>query len=231
MAPKTTPLLLLLALGAANLASAHFGLAYPEWRADTLKGTNETGYSQWQYPCAGVPYGAGNTTDWPLDGGSIELDLHHDWTYVFINLGIESGGNVTTHNITLTPQFWNATGSGVLCVEKLNLSTPATEGQRGSIQVVTVGESGSGLYNCADIRFTANATTLSSDKCKTQGVEVYPVKEQNANGTVEEGGGGNASNSTSGGGGTSGASGRGAHVAALTSVVGLSMAFVFGLSL
>lgn len=47
MAPKT----LLLALGAANLAAAHFGLAYPSWRADTLKGTNETGYSQWLYPC------------------------------------------------------------------------------------------------------------------------------------------------------------------------------------
>ncbi|KAF4819145.1 hypotheticall protein [Colletotrichum siamense] len=229
MAPKT----LLLALGAANLAAAHFGLAYPSWRADTLKGTNETGYSQWLYPCAGVPYGTGNVTDWPLDGGSLELDLHHDWTYVFINLGIEADGNVTTHNITLTPQFWNATGSGVLCVEKLNLTTPAKEGQKGSIQVVTVGDAGAGLYNCADIRFTANATTLPSDQCKTEGVEVYTVKEQSANGTVEEGSGsGNSSgNSTSGGGGSSGAAGRSSHAVALTSIVGLSMAFVFGMSL
>ncbi|KAL0935507.1 Uncharacterized protein CTRU02_210098 [Colletotrichum truncatum] len=230
MAPNT---ILLAALGAANLASAHFGLTYPAWRADTLKGTNVTGYSQWQYPCAGVPYGKGNVTDWPLDGGSIELDLHHDWTYVFINLGLESNGNVTTHNITLTPQFWNATGAGTLCVPKLNLSTPATEGQKGSIQVVTVGDSGAGLYNCADIRFTSNATALSGDQCKTEGVTVYPIKEQSANGTVEGGSGsgsGNASNGT-GSGGTSDASGRGAHMAALTSVVGLSVAFVFGMSL
>ncbi|KAF6814850.1 Uncharacterized protein CSOJ01_03861 [Colletotrichum sojae] len=219
----------LLALGAANLASAHFGLTYPEWRGDTLSNTNATGWSQWSYPCAGVPYGNGNTTDWPLDGGSIELDLHHDWTYVFINLGIESGGNVTTHNITLTPQFWNATGAGTLCVEKLNLTTPAREGQRGSLQVVTVGEAGAGLYNCADIRFTANATTLPADQCKTEGVEVYVVKEQSANGTAEEGG--NGTNSTEGGSSTSDASGRASHAVALTSVVGLSMAFVFGLSL
>ncbi|TEA20685.1 Uncharacterized protein C8034_v008176 [Colletotrichum sidae] len=224
---------LVLALG-ATLASAHYGLEYPSWRADTLTNTNETGYSQWQYPCAGVPYGTGNTTDWPLDGGSLTLDLHHDWTYIFINLGIESGGNVTTHNITLTPQFWNATGAGTLCVEKLNLTTPAREGQKGSIQVVTVGDSGAGLYNCADIRFTANATTLPADRCKTEGVEVYPIKEQSANGTVEDGGSGsgsgNASNSTSGN-GSSAASGRASSFVALTSVVGLSMAFVFGLTL
>lgn len=52
MAPKT----LLLALGAANFASAHFGLAYPSWRADTLSGTNLTGYSQWTYPCTALPF-------------------------------------------------------------------------------------------------------------------------------------------------------------------------------
>ncbi|KAF4784053.1 hypothetical protein HER10_EVM0003450 [Colletotrichum scovillei] len=225
MAPKT----LLLALGAANFASAHFGLAYPSWRADTLSGTNLTGYSQWTYPCAGVPYGRGNVTDWPLDGGSIELDLHHDWTYVFINLGLESGGNVTTHNITLTPQFWNATGSGTLCVEKLALPTPAKDGQRGSIQVVTVGESGSGLYNCADIRFTSNATTLPSDQCKTEGVTVHTIKEQSANGTNSTSG--NSTGNSTSGSGSSGAAGSGAHMLALSSVVGLSMAFVFGMSL
>lgn len=62
---------------------------------------------------------------------------------------------------------------------------------------------------------------------------MYTVKEQSANGTVEEGSGsGNSSgNSTSGGGGSSGAAGRSSHAVALTSIVGLSMAFVFGMSL
>ncbi|OLN81866.1 Uncharacterized protein CCHL11_07010 [Colletotrichum chlorophyti] len=221
---------LLFALGAANLASAHFGLEYPEWRADTLSATNVTGYSQWQYPCAGVPYGTGNTTDWPLDGGSIKLDLHHDWTYVFINLGLEAGGNVTTHNITLTPQFWNATGAGTLCVEKLALPTNATDGQRGSIQVVTVGDSGAGLYNCANIRFTSNATTLPADECKTEGVTLHVIQEQSGNGTNETGESGNSTGSN-GNGGSSDAPGRSAHMLALSSVVGLSMAFMFGMSL
>jgi hypothetical protein len=63
----------------AQLASAHFGVEYPSWRADTL--STDTPYSQWVWPCAGVPAGAGNRTDWPLTGGSLKLDLHHAWTY------------------------------------------------------------------------------------------------------------------------------------------------------
>ncbi|EFQ25686.1 uncharacterized protein GLRG_00830 [Colletotrichum graminicola M1.001] len=225
MACKT----LLVALGAANLASAHFGLVYPSWRADTLSEVNEEIYSQWTYPCAGVPYGQGNVTDWPLDGGSVTLDLHHDWTYVFINLGMEANGNITTYNITLTPELWNATGSGTLCIEKLPLPEPAQNGQRGSLQVVTVGDSGSGLYNCADLRFTSNATTLSSEQCKTEGVTLHAVTDQTTNET--SGSGNSTGNSTGGGDGTSGAARSGSHLLALSSVVGLSMAFVFGMSL
>ncbi|KAK1958518.1 hypothetical protein LY78DRAFT_591926 [Colletotrichum sublineola] len=223
MASKT----LLLALGAANLASAHFGLTYPTWRADTLSEENEKIYSQWTYPCAGVPYGQGNVTDWPLDGGSVVLDLHHDWTYLFINLGLEANGNITTFNVTLTPELWNTTGSGTLCIDKLPLPAPAQNGQRGSLQVVTVGDSGSGLYNCADIRFTSNATALSSEQCKTEGVTLHAVRDQTANET--SGSGNSTGNST--GGGSSGAAGSGAPLVALTSVVGLSMALIFGMSM
>lgn len=35
----------------AAAASAHFGLKYPEWRADTLTADEELGYDQWTYPC------------------------------------------------------------------------------------------------------------------------------------------------------------------------------------
>ena len=45
----------LLLLGGTQLASAHFGLSYPSWRADTLKDTNVTGYNQRNYPCASPP--------------------------------------------------------------------------------------------------------------------------------------------------------------------------------
>lgn len=43
------------ALAAAQVANAHFGLVYPEWRADTLSEENEEKYSQWTYPCQSFP--------------------------------------------------------------------------------------------------------------------------------------------------------------------------------
>lgn len=101
----------------------------------------------------GVSPDAGNRTDWPVQGGSLALDLHHPWTYVFVNLGL--GDNVTNFNYTLTPSFWNETGNGTLCVPQLPLPagvTPA-DGSKGSIQVVTLGASGSALYNVS-IRMT-----------------------------------------------------------------------------
>ena len=142
-------------LALAGAASAHFGLEYPVWRSETL-GTGHN-YSQWTYPCAGVPPAAqlpnGNRTDWPLKGGSVVLDLHHDWTYVFINLGL--GPNVTNFNYTLTPEFWNATGKGTLCVPELKLPADLSvvDGTEASIQVVTVGASGAGLYNVSSCPF------------------------------------------------------------------------------
>ena len=53
-------------LAAAQLASAHFGLEYPQWRADTLK--NKT-FSQWTYPCTKTPRSA------PWEGTDKNADL------------------------------------------------------------------------------------------------------------------------------------------------------------
>jgi hypothetical protein len=40
-----------LALAAAQVATAHYGLIYPEWRADTLDTPEDSEYNQWVYPC------------------------------------------------------------------------------------------------------------------------------------------------------------------------------------
>jgi hypothetical protein len=66
---------------------------------------------------------------------------------VFVNLGL--GDNVTNFNYTLTPQFWNETGNGTLCIPKLPLPAGLTvsDGTTASLQVVTLGQSGSALYN------------------------------------------------------------------------------------
>jgi len=159
MFTQTTSSILLL----ASLASAHFTIEYPEMRGDSFA----DGASQWVYPCSSrlnlysmvlnaystLPganvnqTAATNRTLWPLTGGSINTDLHHPWTYFFVNLGL--GTNYPTFNISLTTQPVNVTGNGTFCLPKITLPAglSVVDGQNASIQVVTVGQSGSALYN------------------------------------------------------------------------------------
>ncbi|KAI1816838.1 hypothetical protein GGS20DRAFT_583034 [Poronia punctata] len=152
---------LLSLVASVGLVSAHFGLEYPSWRGNTL--AENTTYDQWSYPCAGVPYGAGNKTEWPLDGGSVVLDLHHAWSYVYINVGL--GQNTSNFNISLTPDLMNVTGRGTFCLPVLPMPMDVVDGQDATIQVVTNGESGSALYNCADITFKSSAKPLDGGIC------------------------------------------------------------------
>jgi hypothetical protein len=205
-----------LLLAAAGLAQAHFGIEYPPMRANTLGSQANTTYSQWINPCANVPGNLSSTplTPWPLTGGSLKLDLHHPWTYIFVNLGL-GGPDVSNFNYTLTNPFWNETGNGTLCVPRLTLPSdlPVREGSEASLQVVTVGEDGNALYNCADIVFRADAEVLEGGECEnSKGVEVGPV--------VAGAAAGNA------------AAVRGVNTAAaVSSVAALALVFVFGMSL
>lgn len=141
-------LTLLFAL-AANLGfvSAHFQILAPEWRDNSFLAP----YNQYTYPCAGVPEGLSvtNRTQWPLTGGSLSIDFHHPWTYVFINLGL--GSNVTNFNITLNngARVINETGNGTLCIDKFTLPSNLgiVDGQAASLQIATVGPNGAALYN------------------------------------------------------------------------------------
>ncbi|KAK4129687.1 hypothetical protein N657DRAFT_630523 [Parathielavia appendiculata] len=216
--------LALLLLATASVTQAHFGIEYPPMRANTLGSSRNSSYSQWLQPCAGVP---GNLTDrpitpWPLSGGSLKLDLHHPWTYIFINLGL--GSDVSNFNYTLTNPFWNETGNGTLCVPKLALPAdlPVTDGSQASLQVVTVGDDGNALYNCADIVFSANATALEGNACaNSTGLSVVPVvtaanaPANGTNGTAKTGTG----------------AVNGVNAAALSSVMALAMVFALGMSL
>jgi hypothetical protein len=136
---------------------------YPEMRGDSFA----TGASQYVFPCRQITFrsnwslltfpGANvnqtaktNRTVWPLTGGSISLELHHAWTYVFLNLGI--GTNYPTFNISLGP-LYNSSGNGTLCLPQITLPTglPISDGTNASIQVVTVGDRGSALYNVSHL--------------------------------------------------------------------------------
>jgi hypothetical protein len=106
---------------------------------------------------------ATNRTVWPLTGGSLNLDLHHQWTYYFINLGL--GTEYPTFNITLTQTLLNETGNGTLCIPHIVLPAGLviSDGQNASIQVVTVGESGSALYNVSMILFVFTSVVPTSN--------------------------------------------------------------------
>jgi hypothetical protein len=251
---------LLLGLAAVQAVTAHFAVVYPEWRADTLAEENEDKYSQWDYPCTsrlshliplfllthankcisskggGVPYKAGNITNWPLGGGALQLELHHPWTYLFVNLGL--GANATNFNISLTPDLVNVTGKGTLCIDKLAVPDDSIkEGTLASIQVVTSGESGSALYNCADIRFTKNATGPSN--CSTSdGLEMHTIKEDDdedhdhdnsTDSSSQDGASGNGSAPADKKNAAAGLMGSDKSV--LATVVGLAVAFSLGLGL
>ncbi|KAM3079662.1 hypothetical protein ACMFMG_006075 [Clarireedia jacksonii] len=149
----------------SSIASAHFTLNYPYWRGDSF----EEPASQWTYPCAGIPTTL-NRTIYPTTAFPIALSLHHPWTYIFVNLGL--GSNVTNFNISLTPAPLNETGAGELCLGDFVLPEGVAlhDGLNATLQVVTVGESGSALYNCADITFSTalSPSPLSSTTNSTQ---------------------------------------------------------------
>ncbi|KAI5865703.1 hypothetical protein GGS23DRAFT_593881 [Durotheca rogersii] len=153
-----------LAAAFAQLANAHFLVQYPSWRAETLDVPEGSDYDQWAYPCAGVPTGAGNRTDWPLTGGSIKLHLYHPWSYLFINLGF--GANTTNFNVSLTPNIVNVTSNGVICLPQVPVPVNVSDGQLASLQIVTSGSTGAALYNCADITFRSSAQLLDSNECR-----------------------------------------------------------------
>ena len=121
---------------------------------------------------------------------------------------------MSNFNYTLTQPFWNETGNGTLCVSKLALPADLSvvDGTQGSIQVVTVGDDGNALYNCADITFRASAKELSGNDCASSaGVSYAPV----AVGAQQK----------------SGAEARGVSVGVLSAAMGLGLALVFGMSL
>ncbi|PQE30426.1 expression library immunization antigen 1 protein [Rutstroemia sp. NJR-2017a WRK4] len=150
----------------SSIASAHFTLNYPYWRGDSFAAPA----SQWTYPCAGINTTV-NRTLYPSTSFPIALSLHHPWTYIFVNLGL--GSNVSNFNISLTPAPLNETGAGELCLGDFVLPAGITvqDGMNATLQVVTVGESGSALYNCADITFSTslspanNSAKANSTQC------------------------------------------------------------------
>jgi len=140
-----------------QLATAHFAVQYPYWRGNSFA-------TQYMRPCGGVNQSVshGNRTLWPLDGGAVSFTPGHPWAITYVNLGL--GGSNTTAFTTVLVHGFNQTGNGTFCFPKLTIpsSLGVKEGDTASIQVIQISETGSSLYNCADITFSANASGPSA---------------------------------------------------------------------
>lgn len=78
------------------------------------------------------------------------------------------------------------TSNGTFCVDDLPIPSDIEDGTLATLQVI-LSDKGSALYNCADVRFTANATGPSS--CSSNDIEIFKVMDQSAMDHDDEEGG------------------------------------------
>lgn len=129
-----------LSLAMASVASAHFTLNWPVNRGfdeDTMP----------TFPCGGFNTPSSNRTVISLDADTLPVDItfHHSQTAVsyLLALGTDPGSNF---NITLGPTL-AAQGLGEFCLPNISLSSlNLTNGQNATLQVVTDGDTGGGLF-------------------------------------------------------------------------------------
>ncbi|GAB1217365.1 hypothetical protein ATERTT37_006604 [Aspergillus terreus] len=190
----------------APLVAAHFELNYPPSR-----GVDEDKMTQ--FPCGGLAVSS-NRTQVSLSDPSfpVALTMGHDETAleVLLALGSDPG---TNFNITLKPTF-RVEGLGSFCIPTIALDasvlgTNLTEGMNATLQVQSNGDPSGGLYSCADIQFSASATSSEPSSCKN-GTGVTAIAftgaaaQRNANESTAEGQAQSGSGSSSGSSGSSG---------------------------
>ncbi|CAD6502739.1 BgTH12-05329 [Blumeria graminis f. sp. triticale] len=143
----------------AMLAAAHFTLEYPESRGfdeDTLD----------KFPCGGQNDISEIRTPYPLSNGVIALKMGHIKSRVQVTIALDSDPT-TAFNTVLRPTF-QETGLGKFCMTGISIPTSLNvqEGMNATIQVLTSGDDDGGLYNCADIVFSAAAPVPVTDDCQ-----------------------------------------------------------------
>ncbi|KAJ9207690.1 hypothetical protein DTO027B5_3713 [Paecilomyces variotii] len=214
------------------LAAAHFKLEYPPSR-----GFDEDKMPE--FPCGGFPQSS-NRTKLSLSADSIPvaLILGHSQTAaeVLLALGNDPGDN---YNITLAHTF-GITGLGAFCLPSVSLKgVPLTDGLNATVQVVTDGDNGGGLYACADVTFTSAVTSddVSPTVCKNNtGVTATPFSgaaaARNANESTADGqaqsSSGSSSSSSSASGTAATATSKGAAAPLETAAWGMMGAALIG---
>ncbi|KAL2368664.1 expression library immunization antigen 1 [Blastomyces gilchristii SLH14081] len=158
-----------------TLASAHFELIKPESRGTEYDKLTE-------YPCGGLPVSSKRTRVSLMDPElNVALKMGHDHSAVQVLLAIGPDPG-TNFNVTLVPTFMEI-GLGDFCLQDVKLTeeklgTQLTEGLEATLQVVTNGDPNGGLYNCADLVFTAFSSDDDDASCRNgTGVTAKPFPE------------------------------------------------------
>ncbi|EXJ80210.1 hypothetical protein A1O1_08352 [Capronia coronata CBS 617.96] len=193
MIPQSVVALLSLPL----LVSAHFHILYPTPRSNDEE-------DEPKFPCGGFAVSQ-NRTVVSSSAIPIALQMGHDRSVVqmLLALGNDPGDNF---NITLEQTFQEQ-GEGNFCLPSVQI--PANlgiqDGTNGTLQVITDGEGGGGLYVCADLTFTSSPTvqSLPSACSNGTGVTAFPLSakinanESNADGSPQSGSNSGSSSSAS----------------------------------
>jgi hypothetical protein len=122
------------------IASAHFTLNFP-----AARGSDDT--DQATFPCGGYPEAGTTRTSVSLNSIPLSMELGHSENLVSVFLAIGNSPG-EAFNVELQPTI-DEMGPGNFCWE--GVAVPAglniTEGTNATVQIVTNGHDGSGLYN------------------------------------------------------------------------------------
>ena len=120
------------------LTTAHFVMHYPTSRngADDEIEVNS--------PCSGKPVSSNRTTV-SLPAFPVALEMGHDESVIQMFLSLSSDPTEADFNITLERTF-SQTGLGEFCLPMVKVPAGVKAGQNATLQVVTDGEGGGGLY-------------------------------------------------------------------------------------
>ena len=140
------------------LISAHFHVVYPEGRNPNDDDTEPTS------PCGGYRQSS-NRTQVSFPSFAVALELEHDRTVIQMNLALGSDPtSAANFNIALQKSFQQQ-GEGTFCLPDVIIPSSAiiTDGQNATLQVVTDGEAGGGLYVVSIINsvYDSSLTTTS----------------------------------------------------------------------
>ena len=128
-------------LSVLPLATAHFTLTWPPARG--FKANDAP-----KFPCGGFNTVSSKRTNWPINGGPIQLNMEHAQTSVevLLALGSDPGDNF---NVVLKQTF-SIEGLGDFCVGSAQVPSDLniSDGTLATIQVLTEGDGdpAGGLY-------------------------------------------------------------------------------------